>query len=139
MDIVIQEQIFGAGTATALPITLASEQLTLAELIVAKAKAKVQFVNATLSAPPQVAAQLTKKEQILNHHTLEARQQKMEAQYQDALLDAEKVGYEALDAFQKNAFFVIVDGRQRECLDETLLLMPHTQVQFIQLMPLVGG
>ena len=54
-------------------------------------------------------------------------------------VDPEQACYEALADFQQNGFFVIVDGRQRESLEEELLLSPQSEIHFIRLMPLVGG
>lgn len=45
----------------------------------------------------------------------------------------------AIQSFQSNGFFVIVDGRQREDLQESLLLRAESSVRFIRLTPLVGG
>jgi hypothetical protein len=45
----------------------------------------------------------------------------------------------ALDGFRRNAFFVIVDGRQVEELDEELALTADSDVRFVKLVPLVGG
>jgi hypothetical protein len=45
----------------------------------------------------------------------------------------------AAEGFQRNAYFVIVDDRQAETLDETFVVGPQTKVSFIKLIPLVGG
>lgn len=45
----------------------------------------------------------------------------------------------ALDAFGGNGFFILVDDRQAETLDETFVIGPRTQVSFVKLTPLVGG
>ena len=45
----------------------------------------------------------------------------------------------ALEAFERNGFFVIVGGRQVESLDEELALGADTDVRFVKLTPLVGG
>jgi len=45
----------------------------------------------------------------------------------------------ALDAFGRNGFFILVDARQAETLDETFVIGPRTQVSFVKLTPLVGG
>ena len=45
----------------------------------------------------------------------------------------------ACDAFDRNGFFVLVDDRQAESLDEVLTLRPGTAVSFVKLTPLVGG
>jgi hypothetical protein len=45
----------------------------------------------------------------------------------------------AIDAFGRNGFFILVDDRQAEALDEAIVISPSTQVSFVKLMPLVGG
>jgi hypothetical protein len=45
----------------------------------------------------------------------------------------------AIEAFGRNGFFVLVDGRQVTELDEELHLTGTTDVAFIKLTPLIGG
>ena len=45
----------------------------------------------------------------------------------------------AIDGFGRNGFFILVDDRQAETLDETIVISPSTQVSFVKLTPLVGG
>ena len=54
-------------------------------------------------------------------------------------IDAEKQVYVALDAFQKNGFFVLVDNIQSTALSETINVGPETRISFVKLTPLVGG
>jgi len=45
----------------------------------------------------------------------------------------------ALDAFARNGFFMIFDGRQIVDLDEVLTVKEDSAVTFLRLVPLVGG
>ena len=45
----------------------------------------------------------------------------------------------ALSAFDSRSYYVTVDGRQVERLDDVIELRPDSKVTFIRLMPLVGG
>lgn len=45
----------------------------------------------------------------------------------------------ACDAFERNGFFILIDDRQVESLDETVTLRADSKVSFVKLMPLVGG
>jgi hypothetical protein len=45
----------------------------------------------------------------------------------------------ALDGFLRNAFFLVVDGRQATDLDEVIPLRPTSDVTFVRLLPLQGG
>lgn len=54
-------------------------------------------------------------------------------------LDWERQADAAEEAFARNGFFVLVDGRQVEDLDEKLELTADSQIRFVKLTPLVGG
>jgi hypothetical protein len=45
----------------------------------------------------------------------------------------------AIEGFSRNAFFLIVDGRQIADLDEVIPLRPTSDVTFVRLIPLKGG
>lgn len=45
----------------------------------------------------------------------------------------------ACDAFCRNGFFILIDDRQAESLDEVIMLRHDTKVSFVKLVPLVGG
>ena len=45
----------------------------------------------------------------------------------------------AEQAFVRNGFFVLVDGRQAEDLGEELALTADSDIRFVRLTPLVGG
>lgn len=42
-------------------------------------------------------------------------------------------------AFQEGRFFIIIDNKQVESLDTSIVLKPNSSVQFIRLVPLIGG
>jgi hypothetical protein len=51
-----------------------------------------------------------------------------------------KVQFErACSSFDRNGFLVLVDGRQVSELDESITLRADSEVQFVKLVPLVGG
>jgi hypothetical protein len=45
----------------------------------------------------------------------------------------------AVEGFERNQFFILVDDRQVENLDEALVIRETTKVSFVKLVPLVGG
>jgi hypothetical protein len=55
------------------------------------------------------------------------------------LVDAEKQIALALDAFQRNGFFILVDDLQLETLDDLVHADDTGEVTFVKLTPLVGG
>jgi hypothetical protein len=44
-----------------------------------------------------------------------------------------------VDAFERNRFVVIIDGRQVLDLDQPIIVSPTTEARFLKLVPLVGG
>lgn len=54
-------------------------------------------------------------------------------------VDWERQAEVAIEAFERNGFFVVVDGRQRTELDEPLALTADSDVRFVRLVALVGG
>lgn len=55
------------------------------------------------------------------------------------LVDPEAQYEKAIEAFEGNAFIVLVDNLQVENLDTQISLRPETSVTFLKLVPLVGG
>jgi hypothetical protein len=45
----------------------------------------------------------------------------------------------ACDGFARNGFFILIDDRQVEELDEVVTLRPESKISFVKLTPLVGG
>lgn len=138
LELIIKEEVFGTGNTNELSIQLTSECITLAELIQQKVAAKVKQINIDFNKNEGTISSflLTKEEKALNKHAVKKGMQRNTG---DGHYDEERKGYEALAAFQRNAFFVIIDGKQREDLKEALLLSKSSEVLFIKLMPLVGG
>ena len=54
-------------------------------------------------------------------------------------VDWERQADQAVEAFARNGFFVLVGGRQVTDLDEVLDLSPGADIRFIRLVQLVGG
>jgi hypothetical protein len=55
------------------------------------------------------------------------------------MLDAAEQRARAVEAFERSGFFVLVDDRQLERLDDEIVVRPETEVRFVKLLPLVGG
>jgi len=79
-------------------------------------------------------------EEVENHNQqLQGRIQGLLMGKRSGPIDAEKQVAAALAAFEANGFFILVDDRQIESLDELIAIDATTQVSFIKLVPLVGG
>ncbi len=134
-QLTIKEEVFGTGKINEISMHFSSERITVSDLIQQKVTARVKEINQDLKTRNISPFYKTTQEQVLNQDAI----QKRFAKSNDGTIDAEKAYYEALSGFQRNVFFVIVDGKQREDLKEELVLTGNSMVRFIQLMPLVGG
>ena len=110
-------------------LDFSTESVTIADIIKARVAAEVAAYNQKLPAVFNGLIQPTAAEKILNGFKLKKRK----------LIDAEKQMYIALDAFQKNGFFVLVDNLQADTLEQRVDIRPNTTVSFIKLTALVGG
>jgi len=103
-----------------------SEYITVKELIeerlkveIKKYEENVEDYKKGLVAPAPLEALLNKKKK--------------------KKIDLEKQLYIAMEAFQKNGFFILVDDEQVENLEDRFLVDESTQVSFVKLTQLVGG
>jgi hypothetical protein len=72
-------------------------------------------------------------EQVLNGRRPEYRLKK------HRVIDWEAQFAHAMRAFEKNGFFVLIDDKQAESLDQEFVIGPATSVTFVKLVSLVGG
>ena len=72
-------------------------------------------------------------EQILNGRRAEYRLKK------HRIIDWEAQFKRALEAFTNNGFFILIDNKQAESLDQEFVIGPTTNITFVKLVPLVGG
>lgn len=103
--------------------------VTLGELIGFRVREEVARYNANPSPRFHGLVRPVEAEAALNGYSL-ARPRR---------LDWEEQAAAALEAFERNGFFVLVDDRQVDDLDEELALADTSVVSFVRLVPLVGG
>ena len=103
--------------------------ITLRDLIRTRVREEVAKANANRGREFWTLVQPPDAEVTLNGFRLR----------RDRTIDWEKQAAKAEDAFGRNGFFVLVDGRQVEDLDEELELTADSEVRFVKLTPLVGG
>ena len=112
-----------------LEVEMAQEMLTVRELIAQRVHDEVTAYNARQTGTFQGLVQPTESERVLNGFRLRPAK----------LIDAEQQVYRALEAFQQNGFFLLVNDRQAESLDEEVWLGTGATASFVKLTPLVGG
>ncbi len=106
-----------------------NELITAEELITQRVYFEVDQFNNKQSNVFNGLVQPTDTEQAINGYKMKKIRK----------IDKEKQAYIALDAFKKNGFFILVDNKQVEQLEEEILVSQETEVGFIKLTPLVGG
>ena len=106
-----------------------TERMTVRELLRARIYQEVQDYN---TREPEYFCGLvepTQAERTLNGYRLRERRK----------LDWQEQFQRAVEAFERNGFFVLVGDRQAATLDEEFEVKVDTEVSFVKLVPLVGG
>jgi hypothetical protein len=106
-----------------------TERMTVRELIRARIYQEVQDYNQKQPEYFRGLVQPTEAERVLNGYKLRARRK----------IDWEEQYQRALEAFERNGFFVLVGDKQAEGLDQGFDIKVDTEMSFVKLVPLVGG
>ncbi|HTD84936.1 MAG TPA: hypothetical protein VK850_00025 [Candidatus Binatia bacterium] len=106
-----------------------TERMTVRELIRARIYQEVQDYNLKEPEYFRGLVEPSESERSLNGYKLRKRRK----------IDWEKQYNRALEAFQRNGFFVLVGDKQAEGLDDEFEVKAETEVSFVKLVPLVGG
>lgn len=123
----IKDSSLSGNVLSLLELQLPSAQTTAREIIEMRVRKEVAAWNsAQESGAFRGLVQPTEAEALLNG----ARKR---------LVDADAQCRKALEAFLSNGFFLLVDDRQVTDPDEELVVSPITCIQFVRLVPLVGG
>lgn len=125
----IYDETPGTERRPAAPLQLASERVTLRELIQRRVEQEVARFNGAQDEVFQGLVQPNESERLLNGFKLKKRR----------ALDAGKQVRVAFEAFDRNGFVVIFDDRQVDDLDEAVVVTPESSATFVRLVPLVGG
>lgn len=119
-----------AGERTSgLTLEFLTARVTARELIRRRVYEEVQEYNLSTPEYFRGLVQPAEAEKVLNGYKLRERRK----------IDWEEQYARAAEAFEQNGFFMLVDDRQVERLDEEIELKVGTEVSFIKLVPLVGG
>jgi hypothetical protein len=110
-------------------ISLDAGPATLRDLIRGRLQQEVARYNQALPETFQGLVQPEESEQILNGFRMKTKRP----------LDWEVQCRRAYSSFEKNGFLVLVDGKQVTELDSRFDLDEDSEIDFIKLVPLVGG
>jgi hypothetical protein len=114
---------------SALTLDFLTERITVRELIRSRVYQEVQDYNRRRPDHFRGLVQPTGAEQTLNGYKLRGNRE----------IDWKQQFEKACEAFQRNGFFILVDDKQAENLDDEIELKAGTEVSFVKLVPLVGG
>jgi hypothetical protein len=129
ITLTIKDETFAGQVLNEIMLEFDNPSVTLKEIIEARVRQEVQVYNTKLNGFYSGLVEPTDAEKTLNGYKIKPSR----------LIDEEKQVYVALEAFMKNAYFVLVDDRQAESLEEEVILAPYRSVSFVKLTPLVGG
>lgn len=129
MLLTITDETFSGTITNELNIEFSQSEITVKDLIEQRVLQEVDKYNKRVLDKFNGLIQPTEKEIILNERPNK----------EFRMIDGEQQVYVALDAFQKNGFFILIEQKQAETLEERILLRPNMSVSFIKLVPLVGG
>ena len=129
LALVLYDETTDGRQLNKVELRLVSQAMTLRDLISQRIKQEVDEYNHKQQEVFQGLVQPTDTEAVLNGYRMH---RKRKISYDNQL---EK----AVRAFESNGFFVLLDDRQVEDLDEPLVFTEHSHVSFVKLVPLVGG
>jgi hypothetical protein len=105
------------------------QKISVRELIRARIFQEVQNYNQKEPECFRGLIEPTNAERMLNGYRLKVRRK----------IDWQEQYTRAIEAFGRNAFFILVGGKQVESLDQEFEVKVDTEVSFLKLVPLVGG
>ena len=129
MKVLVKDATLFGKVNHELELEFESSTVTVREIIEQRVSTEIETYHRSAKQYFQGLVRPSHAEKTLNGYKLKKQ----------AYIDIEKQTYIALDAFMKNAFFVLIDDLQAESLDTSVKLKPDTQINFVKLTPLVGG
>ena len=129
MKLLIKDETFTGDILNQIEIDVANELTTVKDIIAGRVTAEVERYNNKSTEYFTGLVQPSDTEKTLNGYKFKKKR----------LVDAEKQVYIALDHFQNNGYFVLIDNIQAESLDQEVLVDKDTSISFVKLTALVGG
>jgi hypothetical protein len=129
MQILISDELLNGTVTHQFEMNLSSNTISVQELIKLRVTKEIEAYHNRLPEYFNGLVAPVDAERTLNGFKLHPKQ----------MIDIEKQVYIALDAFQKNGFFILLDHQQLESLDEMVTLQSTSKISFVKLTPLVGG
>jgi hypothetical protein len=125
----IHDETASGQKSNTFTLNCLTEKMTVRELIRARIYQEVQDYNLKEPEYFRGLVEPTNAERVLNGFKLKTRRK----------IDWEEQYRRALESFARNGFFVLVDDKQADDLDQEFQVRADTEVSFVKLVPLVGG
>ena len=130
----IRDETASGKTTNELTLDVLDETITVRELIRSRVYQEVQDHNRRLDSAAPFKGLVTPRDE---ERALNAKADGKPRRSRE--IDWRRQFDVACDAFERNGFFILVDDKQAESLDEQIALRRDTKVSFVRLTPLVGG
>ena len=132
----VRDETASGDELHSFPLEFPTERITVRELIRERVYQEVQDYNRRRDEMTfRGLVQPTDAERVLNtdrktytYHLKKHREIDWKVQFE-----------KATDAFSRNGFFVLIDDKQADDLDQEVVIARGMEVTFVQLVPLVGG
>lgn len=125
----IKDETAGGKVTNELKVSFKDNLTTVQDIIKARVHAEVESYNKRMPEYFKGLVQPKDAETTLNGFRVKEKRK----------VDAEKQILTALDAFNKNGYFVLIDNIQAENLEQMVVINANTSISFVKLTPLVGG
>ncbi len=129
LQLIVRDETVGGEVKQEFNLNFESPNVSAEDIIRERVIQEVDAYNRKVEKRFNGLVQPTETEETLNGYRFKKRRK----------VNAAKQIATALKAFQGNGFFMLIDNRQIENLDEIIELKPNMAVSFIKLTPLVGG
>ena len=129
MTITINDESAVGKILNQITLQVESEIMTAEDFIRLRVESEVEKYNSGTEEYYNGLVAPTDAERTLNGFKMREKKK----------IDAEKQVYVAFKAFQQNGFFMLVDERQIERLNDPIRIGDDTKVSFVRLTPLIGG
>ena len=125
----IRDETTSGKITNELTLELLTERISVRELIRSRVYQEVKDYNVRQPEQFRGLVKPTGAEETLNGFRLKTRRH----------IDWKPQFEQALEAFETNQIFILINDRQAETLDEEFDVRPDTSVTFLRLTMLVGG
>ena len=134
VTLTIRDETASGQVYSEIPLEFPSERITVRELIRERVYQEVHDFNREQGQHVfRGLVQPSDTERVLNGNRPEYRLKQHRA------IDWKEQFEKAIDAFNRNGFFILIDNAQAESLDQEFAIRPSSEVSFMKLTPLVGG